>query len=316
LGRGAQRYNFSVNRIWIVGSSGQIGGALVRLLGERAVAPSLQQLDLSHPDRLADSLDRLEADSGLPAGIINAAAYTQVDRAESEEATADAINALAPGAIARWCRRRGIPFVHYSTDYVYSGHGSSPWREDDPTGPLSAYGRSKLRGDREVESSGVRYLILRTSWVYDADGKNFVNTMLSLGRSRDTLRVVADQVGAPSYAPHVARLTLDIFHKAILMDPFPSGVYHLAPEGETSWHGFAEEIFAIARRIGLELKVRRVDPIPTAEYPTPAVRPLNSRLDKAKLRTTFDVRLPTWQDGLSECMEQKALRRESARPLT
>ena len=305
-----------MNRIWIVGRSGQIGGALVRLLGEQALAPSLQQLDLSLPDRISESLDRLEADNGVPAAIINAAAYTQVDRAETNEATADTINALAPGAIATWCRRHEVPFVHYSTDYVYSGQGSAPWREDDPTGPLSAYGRSKLKGDRLVESSGARYLILRTSWVYDAEGRNFVNTMLSLGRSRDTLRVVADQVGTPSYAPHLARLTREVLHKAMRMEPFPAGVYHLAPEGETSWHLFAEEIFSIARRRGLELHVRRVDPIPTAEYPTPARRPLNSRLDKTRLRTTFDVKLPTWQDGLNECMEQIGIRSEGARPLT
>jgi dTDP-4-dehydrorhamnose reductase len=304
-----------VHRLWITGRSGQIGSALVRLFGDRAFAPSVQQLDLSLPERVRESLGRLETETGRPDAVINAAAYTLVDRAETEEALADAINGASPGEMASWCRSREIPFVHYSTDYVYSGAGTSPWREDAVTRPLSAYGRSKLKGDRLIEVSGARYLILRTSWVYDAHGRNFVNTMLTLGRSRETLRVVADQVGAPSYAPHLARLTRDILQQAMQMDLFPSGTYHVTPEGEVSWYGFAQEVFRIAHRMGFELKVRRIDPISTDEYPTPARRPLNSRLDKTKLSTTFRIHLPTWQNGLNECLEEVALRSEGARPI-
>jgi dTDP-4-dehydrorhamnose reductase len=299
-----ERYNFFVDRVLIVGRSGQIGRALVQSFGDLALAPPVQQLDLSNPGRIAESLDRLEAEAGALSAVINAAAYTLVDRAEAEESLAETINADAPGEMARWCGLRAIPFVHYSTDYVYAGTGTSPWREHDDTGPVNAYGRTKLKGDRLVEGSGARYLILRTSWVYDAYGRNFVNTMLSLGREREVLRVVADQVGAPSYAPHLAQFTRDVMERASQMDAFPSGTYHLAPEGEVSWHGFAEEIFALARRRGLNLKVQRVEPISTAEYPTPAQRPLNSRLDKTRLQAVFGVRMPRWQDGLDECMDE------------
>jgi dTDP-4-dehydrorhamnose reductase len=293
-----------VNRVWVVGGRGQIGRALVRLLGEQAVAPPVQQLDLSFPGRINESLDRLEAEAGTPTAVVNAAGYTHVDRAEAEERLAETINADAPGEMARWCRSRAVPFVHYSTDYVYSGSGTSPWREGDATEPLNAYGRTKLKGDRLVEASGARHLILRTSWVYDAHGRNFVNAMLSLGREREGLRVVADQVGTPNYAPHLAGLTHLVLSRALQMDVFPSGVYHLAAEGETSWHGFAEEIFNLARRKGLGLRVQRVDPISTLDYATAATRPLNSRLDRTKLVNTFGLDLPSWRDGLDECVNE------------
>ena len=301
-----------MDRTWVIGGNGQIGGALVGLLGARALAPSVQDLDLSFPDRIDGCLDRLEARTGRPAAIINAAAYTLVDRAEREESLARRINAEAPGAMARWCRHRGLPFLHYSTDYVYAGTGTAPWREDDATGPLNAYGRTKLEGDRLVEESGVRALILRTSWVYDARGRNFFNTMLRLGRERETLQVVSDQVGAPSYAPHLAQATLTALSHALRLDAFPAGTYHVAHEGEASWHGFAEEIFAAAHRKGLALKVMRVEPVSTADYPTDARRPRNSRLDKTKLRSVFGIEMPAWREGLAACMDEWLLTNRSA----
>lgn len=293
-----------VDGIWVIGGKGQIGGALVRLLGDQVVALSVQELDLSFPDRIDRCFDRLEAQAGRPAAIINAAAYTLVDQAEREETLARRVNADAPGAMAHWCRTRSLPFLHYSTDYVYAGTGTAPWREDDATGPLNAYGRTKLEGDRLIEESGARYLILRTSWVYDARGRNFFNTMLRLGRERETLRVVGDQVGAPTYAPHLAHVTLSALSQARLMDVFPSGTYHVAHQGEVSWHGFAVDIFAAARRKGLSLRVTRVEPVSTGDYPTAARRPLNSRLDTAKLRRVFGIQLPAWRDGLDVCMDE------------
>ena len=293
-----------MDRIWVIGGNGQIGTALVRLLGDRAIAPSVEELDLSFPERIDSCFDQLEAQAGRPAAIINAAAYTLVEQAEHEESLARRINADAPGAMASWCRPRGVPFLHYSTDYVYAGTGTSPWREDDATGPLNAYGRTKLEGDRRIEESGVRHLIFRTSWVYDSRGRNFFNTMLRLGREGETVRVVGDQVGAPSYAPHLASATLTAMSHALRMDAFPSGTYHMAHEGDVSWHGFAQEIFAAARRRGLNLKVERVEAVATADYPTVARRPLNSKLDKAKLRRVFGFQLPTWRDGLDACLDE------------
>lgn len=293
-----------MDRIWVIGARGQVGSALIRLLGERAISPSARELDLSLSGHVTSHFDRLEAQAGSPAAIVNAAAYTQVDQAERDESLAFKVNAEAPGEMARWCDRRAIPFLHYSTDYVYRGNGTSPWREDDPPGPLNAYGRTKLKGDQLVEASGAPYLIFRTSWVYDARGRNFFNTILRLGHERETLRVVVDQIGAPTYAPHLARLTVAVLDQALQIESFPSGIYHVAHKGAVSWHGFAEAICAVAERKGLHLKVNRVDPVATADYPTAARRPLNSRLDTTKLTTVFGSRLPAWRRGLEECMEE------------
>jgi dTDP-4-dehydrorhamnose reductase len=197
-----------------------------------------------------------------------------------------------------------VPFVHYSTDYVYPGSGHLPWREDDVTEPLNAYGRSKLHGDHLVEASGARHLILRTCWVYDGIGRNFFTTMMRLCRERDTLRVVADQIGAPTYAPDAAAATLTVLARAVAADSFPSGVYHLANGGYVSWHGFARAIVDEAARAGVSVKAREIEPITTAEFPTPARRPLNSRLDSTRLEQVFGERLPQWQSGLSACVNE------------
>ncbi|MEK6704358.1 MAG: dTDP-4-dehydrorhamnose reductase, partial [Bdellovibrionota bacterium] len=234
--------------------------------------------------------------------IINAAAYTQVDRAEEEVESCRLINGEAPGVIAGWCAKKQIPFIHYSTDYVFSGNGDKPWREDDPVSPLSAYGQSKLLGEQTVAKAGGKWLIFRTSWIYDAKGKNFLQTMLRLAKEKDEINVVADQIGAPTYATHLAAATLRALDKALRSEPFPSGIYHLCNRGETSWHGFAEAIIASAKNSGISIRVNKVNAIQTKDYPTPARRPQNSRLCTDKAMRVFATELPDWGEGLSECM--------------
>jgi len=281
----------------VFGSNGQIGQALGALLDD-AVLLSRDEADFSRPNTLPAVVEAIN-----PSVIFNAVAYTAVDKAEEEEALATVINADAPGALAAIAAKRGIPFVHYSTDYVFDGAGDTPRNETAKTFPLSAYGRSKLAGEKAVEAAGGHYLIFRTSWVYDAFGKNFLKTMLRLGAEREQLRVVADQIGAPSYAPHLAAATLQALENAQAQAAFPSGIYHMCNAGEVSWHGFAEAIFEEARKCGMELRVESVEPIPTSAYPTAATRPLNSRLDCSKLRDTLGVTLPDWREGLKDALE-------------
>jgi dTDP-4-dehydrorhamnose reductase len=289
---------------WIIGRTGQIGRALCARLGERAVGLSSNDLDLANTFAIPSTLDALATRLGAPAAIINAAAYTRVDDAEANHAVAFAVNGDAPGVLADWCAARQVTLVHYSSDYVYPGSGQRPWREEDVTGPLNAYGRSKLHGDRMIEASGARYLILRTCWVYDGTGRNFFTTMMRLCRERDTLRVVADQIGAPTYAPDAAAATLTVLARATAADAFPSGVYHLANGGVVSWHGFAQTIVDEAARVGVSVRASRVEAITTAEFPTPARRPLNSRLDATRLEQVFGERLPDWQSGLTSCVNE------------
>lgn len=281
----------------IFGANGQIGQALGALL-EDVVLLGREEADFSKPHTLPAIIESINPDY-----IINAAAYTQVDKAEEEEALATIINGDAPGVLATVAAKRGIPFVHYSTDYVFDGSGAAPRKEDAKTAPLNAYGRSKLAGEKAVKAAGGAYLIFRTSWVYDAFGKNFLNTMLKLGKDRESLRVVADQIGAPSFATHLAEATLEALEEACKEYEFPAGIYHLCNRGETSWHGFAEAIFAEAKQRGMEMKVQTVEPIPSSAYPTAATRPLNSRLDCGKLEDTFGLRMPEWREGLREAME-------------
>jgi len=285
----------------VFGASGQVGRAWLELLGASAIALDRTTADLSTPEQLAPLLDRIHASTPL-AAVVNAAAYTAVDQAEKEETLAHTINATSPGVIARWCAAHDVPLVHYSTDYVFSGAGTKPWSEEDEVAPLSAYGRTKLAGEREVTAAGGKTLIFRTSWVYDAYGKNFVRTMLHLGAERDTLRVVADQFGAPTYAPHLAHASFVALQKAVQGPVFPSGIYHLCNAGETSWHGFASRIFDRARALGISLAVKAVEAIPTSAYPTPATRPLNSRLNLDKAARVFALQLPNWVEGLEECL--------------
>jgi dTDP-4-dehydrorhamnose reductase len=292
----------TTREIMVLGAGGQVGRALVEALGPRAIALGRSDADYSRPTTLPAVLDRFK-----PAAVINAAAYTQVDRAESEYDEALRVNGEAPGILAGWCAAHDVPLVHYSTDYVFPGTGFRPWTETDAVGPLNAYGRTKLEGERRVAAAGGQWLIFRTSWVYDAIGRNFFTTMLRLGQERETLSVVADQHGAPTYAPHLAEATLRALERAMAQAEFPSGIYHLCHGGETTWHGFSEAIFAGARYRAHNLRVESVRPIASSEYPTPAKRPLNSRLDTSRALATFGVQLPHWLVGLDACLARLAL---------
>lgn len=285
--------------VLITGASGQVGRALAALYGTRALALPREEFDLSAPEKLPTILERY-----APAAIINSAAYTQVDLAETDEEAARKVNGIAPGILARWCAERHVPFVHFSTDYVFSGEGTNAWRENDLTSPINAYGRTKLIGEQEIAASGALWLIFRTSWVYDAEGKNFVRTMLRLGKEREVLSVVNDQFGAPTYAPHLALATAIALEKAMQMPSFPTGIYHLCNHGITTWHEFAEAVFSMARANGMPLQVRQVNGISSDQYPTPARRPRNSRLSMDKMERTFGLQMPRWEQGLAECLER------------
>lgn len=300
---------FAAGPLLIIGGSGQVGSSLTSLLkaGDARVLSS-RDLDFSKISRGAVA-ELLEACH--PSAVINAAGYNQVNQAEAEEALARRINCEAPALIAEECFKLGIPFVQYSTDYVFDGRGSTPWTEENPPHPLNAYGRTKLAAESAIQAAArtsimpARYLIFRTSWVYAAQGKNFLNTMLSLGADRERVQVVCDQIGAPTYAPYVAQATLRGLRSAVAAPVFPSGIYHLCNAGETSWRDFTVAIFEGARARGQRLRVKSVDPVSTAEYPTPACRPLNSRLSCEKARQILGVELPDWRIGLNECLDAK-----------
>jgi dTDP-4-dehydrorhamnose reductase len=266
-----------------------------------------ERVDLSDPDGMREALDRIAPDL-----IVNAAAYTAVDRAEDEPDLAMRINGHAPGVLGEWARRHDARVLHYSTDYVFDGRAHKPYREDDPPHPLGAYGRSKLAGEFALRGSGAKHLILRTAWVYAPRGHNFLRTMLRLAAERDTLRVVDDQIGAPTPAEVIAQVTAQIVPRWFNVDQGDmtahslDGVYHLTTTGQTSWHDFACAIFHRAHRRGLLARVPEVEAIRTGEYPTRARRPAYSVLDTSLLRETFDIELPDWQQGLDAVFEDLA----------
>lgn len=278
-------------RLLVFGKTGQVATELARR-APGAVFLDRNEADLADPAACAAAIE-----AHRPEGVINAAAYTAVDRAEEEEALATVINGEAPGAMAQACAALDIPFVHLSTDYVFDGSGTAPWRADDATAPLGAYGRSKLAGERAVRGAGGAHVILRTAWVFSAHGANFVRTMLRLGRERDALRVVADQIGGPTPAADIASTCLQVLDLLRKNRDF-SGVYHYSGQPDTSWAGFARAIF---ERAGLAVTVEE---IPTSAYPTPAARPLNSRLDCTGLETVFGISRPDWKDGLAAVLEE------------
>jgi dTDP-4-dehydrorhamnose reductase len=282
--------------ILLLGCRGQVGWEL-----ERALAPlgDLTALDREGAN-LSDpaGVGRVVLDA-RPAVVVNAAAYTAVDRAESESELAQRINAEAVGAIGAAAERLGALVVHYSTDYVFDGEKHGAYVETDATGPLGAYGRSKLAGEQALAASGAAHLVFRTSWVYGARGANFLLTMLRLARERPALRVVADQTGAPTWSRDIASATAAVVARYGAGERAASGVYHMAGGGETTWHGFAERILCIA---GLTTPV---EPIPTSGYPTPARRPRNSRLDTGRLHRAFGIRLPAWETSLERCMADR-----------
>lgn len=295
--------------ILVFGGNGQVGRELLRALaplgtvvattrsGTLADGSACEVADFDRPDSLPALLERLR-----PALVVNAAAYTAVDRAEQEPEAAFRANAQAPGVIARWCAAQGVPLVHYSTDYVFDGQGRAPYREDAPTAPLGVYGTSKRDGEDAVRAAGGRHLIFRTAWVYAAHGGNFLRTMLRLGAERDELRVVADQIGTPTPAALIA----DVTAHALRHPGGLSGTWHLTASGQTSWHGFAEELFAEALAAGVLAKAPLVEAIPSSEYPTPAKRPAWSVLDNHRLQQDFGIVLPAWQDGLKRVMAEIA----------
>ncbi|MBL8255371.1 MAG: dTDP-4-dehydrorhamnose reductase [Pseudoxanthomonas mexicana] len=293
--------------ILLLGANGQVGNELRRSLtplgnvvcttrsgelpdGERCEVASFDQ-----PEALAELVARI-----APAVVVNAAAYTAVDKAEDDEAAAFRANAEAPGVLARACAARHIPFVHYSTDYVFDGQGSRPYREDDETAPLGVYGASKLAGEDAVRAAGGNHLILRTAWVYGVHGHNFLRTMLRLGAERDELRVVADQAGTPTPAYLIAEVTA-----RLLGHPEgPRGTFHLTAAGEATWHAFAEAIVTQGVDCGLLTKAPRVVPIATADFPTRAQRPAYSRLDTGKLERALGTSMPHWRAGLERVLHR------------
>jgi dTDP-4-dehydrorhamnose reductase len=290
----------------LFGKGGQVGWELQRSLaplGELIALDADSQQQCGDFTRLDDIAKTVRAVA--PDVIVNAAAYTAVDKAESEPEQVRTINALAPGIIARESRKLGSWLIHYSTDYVFDGSGSKPWVETDPTGPVSIYGSTKLEGEEAIRASGCHHLIFRTSWVYAARGGNFAKTMLRLAQERKRLTVIDDQIGAPTGADLLADVTAHAIRTA-LQQPELSGLYHLVAGGETSWHGYACFVLNLARQAGIELKVaeENVIPVPTSAFPLPARRPLNSRLDARNLQTTFDVHLPLWRTGVARMLEE------------
>ncbi|WP_407158200.1 dTDP-4-dehydrorhamnose reductase [Bradyrhizobium sp. STM 3557] len=296
-------------RTLLTGSSGQIGGALVRPLSAigTVIAPSRHELDLSAPETITVALDRI-----APELIINPAAYTAVDRAEDEEALAFRVNAEAPRCMASWAAAHLVPLIHLSTDYVFDGSGEQPWREDDRPAPLSVYGASKLRGEEAVRAADGPHLIIRTSWVYAVRGANFMHTIARLAGDHAELRVVADQVGAPTSASAIAEALCAILSGSPVdltsRLAASGGLVHLACGGETSWHGFAVAIVEGLRARGVTMRVERIVPIPSSEYPTRARRPRNSRLEQARLSKVFGIALPPWQDALAHELDLLARR--------
>lgn len=294
-------------RILLFGCDGQLGWELQRSLAPlgELVALGLGGAgglcgDLADPDGIARTVAELR-----PRAIVNAAAYTAVDKAEGEPEQARRVNAVAPGVLARAARGVGAALVHYSTDYVFDGSGQRPWKEDDPTGPLSVYGATKLEGEQRIAEVDVPHLILRTSWVYAARGGNFARTMLRLAAERDRLNVIDDQFGAPTGAELLADVTAHAL-RALLADAGKSGVYHVAAAGQASWHDYACYVLAQAQAAGAPLKAgpQQVAAVPTSAFPTAARRPHNSRLDTSRLRATFGLTLPPWQQGVARMLAE------------
>ena len=294
-------------RVLVTGVSGQVGAALLEALDGKAnvVAAPRAVLDLAQVETIAPALDRIAPDL-----IINPAAYTAVDRAEDERDLAYRINGEAPGQIAKWAASRGVPLIHLSTDYVYNGSGTRPWREDDATDPLSVYGASKLAGEDAIRAAKGSHLIIRTSWVYAAKGTNFLRTIARLAAERPELRIVADQIGAPTSAKVIAEFIAKLIATPDFVGRFAtaSGLVHLATSNETSWHGFADAIVDGLKARGAPLKAQAIVPIRTEDYPTKAKRPANSRLDMTRAQRVFGLSTPQWRQALA--IELDVLARE------
>lgn len=300
------RKSRTVPKFFVTGSNGQVGFELRRSLAPLGEVTALDRAtcDLTQPD----TLRRLVREH-RPDVIVNPAAYTAVDKAESDPHTAFAVNATAVGVLAEEARLLGSLLVHYSTDYVFDGTKADAYVETDTTNPQSVYGKSKLAGEQAIAESGASALVLRTCWVAGAHGGNFAKTILKLGRERESLRVIADQFGAPTTAALIADVTAQIMSGSWLAadrSDFPGGIYHLAAGGDTTWHGYATELlrYAAARGVDLMVDPEAIAAIPATEYPLPAPRPANSRLDTCKLRETFGIHLPDWREGIHFLLDQ------------
>lgn len=293
-------------KILLFGKGGQVGWELQRSLAPlgEVIAVDRHSVgicgDFTNLDGIAQTVRTV-----APHIVISAAAHTAVDKAESEPELCRIINALAPGVLAQEAKRSGAWLVHYSTDYVFDGSGDKPWLETDPTGPLSVYGKTKLEGEEAIRATGCQHLIFRTSWVYAARGGNFAKTMLRLAQERDSLKVINDQIGAPTSADLLADVTAHAIRTA-MQCPEISGLYHLVAGGETSWHGYANFVIDFARHAGIDIKVvpEAIQAVPTSAFPTPAARPNNSRLDTRKMQNTFDLHLPQWQSGVTRMLTE------------
>ncbi|UTH76563.1 dTDP-4-dehydrorhamnose reductase [Chromobacterium sp. IIBBL 290-4] len=300
-----------MTRILITGKNGQVGHELVRALAPlgELIALDREGMDLTDAHAIQTVLETHRPDI-----IVNPAAYTAVDKAESEPDVAQAVNAAAPEAMAHWAAKHGALLIHYSTDYIFNGRGESAWREEDAADPQSVYGQSKWLGEQAVRATAPRHWILRTSWVFGAHGANFLKTMLRLASERSELKVVADQVGAPTSAALIANTTARLIQRYLSDgERSPFGTYHLVASGETSWHGYAQYLIGQASKLGFPLTLApdAVLGIPTEAYPLPAKRPANSRLDCAKLKADFSITLPAWQDGVDTVLAALWQQREA-----
>ena len=293
-------------KILLFGKGGQVGWELQRSLaplGELvALGTDSRDLcgDFTNPDGIVETVRAV-----VPDIIVNAAAYTAVDKAESEPDLSRTINALVPGLLAEEAKRNGAWLIHYSTDYVFDGSGDKPWLETDLTGPLGIYGQTKLEGEQAIRATDCNHLIFRASWVYAARGGNFAKTMLRLAKERDRLTVVNDQVGAPTGADLLANVTAHAIRMAV-RHPDVSGLYHLVAGGHVSWYDYARFVIDFARQAGIGIKVApgAIEPVPTSAFPLPAPRPKNSRLDTGKLQDTFSLTLPHWQGGITRMLNE------------
>ena len=290
-------------KILLLGKNGQVGWELQRSLAPLGEVLALDRNstthcgDLSNLEGLAETVRVFR-----PQVVVNAAAYTAVDKAESDSSTAHLVNALAPEVLSRACAALDAMLVHYSTDYVFDGSGQTPWLETDATGPLNVYGHSKLAGEQGIAKQGAKHVIFRTSWVYGTEGGNFAKTMLRLAQERDKMAVINDQFGAPTGAALLADITAMCLQQPQAL----SGIYHLAAAGETTWHAYAQYVLQTAKRLKPEMayKVKEVAAVPTSEFPTPAQRPLNSRLNCSKLQNDLQCQLPDWQKGVDAMLSK------------
>jgi dTDP-4-dehydrorhamnose reductase len=295
--------------VLLLGCDGQVGFELCRLLNEAGgwdvTALDRADCDFSAPDFRAILTDWVE--KTCPSVIVNAAAYTAVDRAETQPELAFAVNGTAPGILGEVAAARDILVIHYSTDYVFDGTNPQPYREDDLTNPLNVYGQSKLAGEVALRESGARHLVFRTSWVFGAHGENFLKTMLRLASERETLSVVADQMGAPTSAAWLAEVTAQVLirYGQGSPDDFPNGLFHLTAAGATSWHGYADYLLRLARERGMEFRLAEggLRAIPGSAYPTPAARPVNSCLDCSRVTAAFGITRQSWEEGVREVLE-------------